>query len=114
MCGEYGFTVNGDVRVDMNRVKARKDAISGRSNKGIEEWRQGLKNCTVMKGIPEMVQLPFTDCPRQLPRAPIDQQLRDFGVLDDSRLTHPPHIKELLPDKNPVCVDDLSTSNRQD
>src|SRR5262245_40484517 len=33
---EYGF-VNGDLRVDMKRVKARKNAISGRSNKGIEE-----------------------------------------------------------------------------
>ncbi len=47
---EYGFDVNGDVRVDMKRVKARKDAISGRSNKGVEEWLRGLKNCTVIAG----------------------------------------------------------------
>jgi pyruvate/2-oxoglutarate dehydrogenase complex dihydrolipoamide dehydrogenase (E3) component len=47
---EYGFSVNGDVRVDMKRVKARKDAVSGRSNKGIEEWLRGLKNCTVVQG----------------------------------------------------------------
>ena len=47
---EYGFTVNGDVRVDMKRVKARKDAVSGRSNKGVEEWLRGLKNCTVLEG----------------------------------------------------------------
>ena len=47
---EYGFSVNGDVRVDMKRVKARKDAVSGRSNKGIEEWLRGLKNCTVIQG----------------------------------------------------------------
>jgi len=46
---EYGF-VTGDVRVDMKRVKARKDAVSGRSNKGIEEWLRGLKNCTVLQG----------------------------------------------------------------
>ena len=45
---EYGFTVNGDVRVDMKRVKARKDEISGRSNKGVEERLRGLENCTVM------------------------------------------------------------------
>jgi pyruvate/2-oxoglutarate dehydrogenase complex dihydrolipoamide dehydrogenase (E3) component len=38
------------VRVDMKRVKARKDAVSGRSNKGIEEWLRGLKNCTVVQG----------------------------------------------------------------
>jgi pyruvate/2-oxoglutarate dehydrogenase complex dihydrolipoamide dehydrogenase (E3) component len=46
---EYGF-VNGDVRVDMKRVKARKDVVSGRSNKGVEEWLRGLKNCTVIQG----------------------------------------------------------------
>jgi pyruvate/2-oxoglutarate dehydrogenase complex dihydrolipoamide dehydrogenase (E3) component len=32
---EYGFAVTGDVRVDMKRVKARKDAVSQRSNKGV-------------------------------------------------------------------------------
>lgn len=47
---EYGFTVNGDVRVDMKRVKARKDEVSGRSNRGVEEWLRGLKNCTVIEG----------------------------------------------------------------
>ena len=46
---EYGF-VNSDVSVDMKRVKARKDAISGRSNRGVEEWLRGLKNCTVLQG----------------------------------------------------------------
>jgi len=47
---EYGFSVNGDVRVDMKRVKARKDAVSGRSNKGVEESLRGLKNCAVIQG----------------------------------------------------------------
>src|SRR5262249_27052528 len=47
---EYGFSVNGDVRIDMKRVKARKDAISGRSTRGVEEWLRGLKNCTVLQG----------------------------------------------------------------
>jgi pyruvate/2-oxoglutarate dehydrogenase complex dihydrolipoamide dehydrogenase (E3) component len=47
---EYGFSVHGDVRVDMKRVKARKDAVSGRSNKGVEEWLRGLKNCRVVQG----------------------------------------------------------------
>jgi pyruvate/2-oxoglutarate dehydrogenase complex dihydrolipoamide dehydrogenase (E3) component len=46
---EYGF-VTGDVRVDMKRVKARKDAVSVRSNKGVEEWLRGLENCTVFQG----------------------------------------------------------------
>jgi pyruvate/2-oxoglutarate dehydrogenase complex dihydrolipoamide dehydrogenase (E3) component len=47
---EYGFAVNGDVRVDMKRVKARKDEVSGRSNHGVEEWLRGLKNSTVIQG----------------------------------------------------------------
>jgi pyruvate/2-oxoglutarate dehydrogenase complex dihydrolipoamide dehydrogenase (E3) component len=47
---EYGFAVSGDVRVDMKRVKARKDEVSGRSNRGVEEWLRGLKNCTVIQG----------------------------------------------------------------
>ena len=47
---DYGFCVNGDVRVDMKHVKARKDAVSARSNKGVEEWLLGLKNCTVLHG----------------------------------------------------------------
>jgi pyruvate/2-oxoglutarate dehydrogenase complex dihydrolipoamide dehydrogenase (E3) component len=47
---EYGFAVNGDVRVDMKRVKARKDEVSGQSNRGVEEWLRGLKNCAVIQG----------------------------------------------------------------
>ncbi len=46
---EYGFAV-GDLRVDMERVKARKDAASARSSKGVEEWLRGTTNCTVIKG----------------------------------------------------------------
>jgi pyruvate/2-oxoglutarate dehydrogenase complex dihydrolipoamide dehydrogenase (E3) component len=46
---EYGFTI-GDMRVDMKRVKARKDAASARSNKGVEEWLRGMVNCTVIQG----------------------------------------------------------------
>jgi len=47
---EYGFEVDGEVRVDMKRVKARKDEISGQSTRGVEEWLRGLKNCTVIQG----------------------------------------------------------------
>src|SRR5271156_2928893 len=46
---EYGFAV-GDVRVDIKRVKARKDAASARSSKGVEEWLRGTTNCTVIQG----------------------------------------------------------------
>lgn len=47
---EYGFAIDGPVRVDMKRVKARKDELSGASNKGVEAWLRGLKNCTVIQG----------------------------------------------------------------
>jgi len=46
---EYGFTI-GDLRVDMTRVKARKDAASARSSKGVEKWLRGTANCTVIQG----------------------------------------------------------------
>jgi pyruvate/2-oxoglutarate dehydrogenase complex dihydrolipoamide dehydrogenase (E3) component len=46
---EYGFST-GDMRVDMTRVKARKDAASARSSTGVEEWLRGLTNCTVIHG----------------------------------------------------------------
>ena len=46
---EYGFSV-GDMHVDMKRVKARKDAASARSSKGVEEWLRRTTNCTVIHG----------------------------------------------------------------
>ena len=46
---EFGFALS-DARADMKRVRARKDEISGRSNKGVEQWLRGLKNCTVIQG----------------------------------------------------------------
>ena len=46
---EYGFAA-GDVRVDMKRVKARKDAASASSSKEVEERLRGAANCTVIQG----------------------------------------------------------------
>ena len=47
---EYGVTIGGPVAVDMKQVKARKDAISGRSSNGVEQWMRGLENVTVYQG----------------------------------------------------------------
>ncbi|HJR76475.1 MAG TPA: FAD-containing oxidoreductase [Nitrospiraceae bacterium] len=47
---DYGVTIGGKVQVDMKRVKARKDDVAGRSNRGVEEWLRGLTNCTVIQG----------------------------------------------------------------
>lgn len=46
---EYGVTLN-NVQVDMKAVKARKDAISAESRKGVESGLRGLANCTVYQG----------------------------------------------------------------
>ena len=35
---EFGVTIGGAVSVDMRRVKARKDEISGESRTGVEKW----------------------------------------------------------------------------
>src|SRR5664279_4520854 len=48
--GIYGVNVEGRVSVDMARVKARKDAVSGKSRTGLESWLKGMKNCTVFQG----------------------------------------------------------------
>ena len=47
---DFGFVVDGGIRVDMKQVKSRKDAISGRSRVGVENWMRGLKNCTTYTG----------------------------------------------------------------
>lgn len=46
---EFGVAA-GPVSVDMARVKARKDEISGRSRTGVESWLRSMKNCTVYTG----------------------------------------------------------------
>jgi pyruvate/2-oxoglutarate dehydrogenase complex dihydrolipoamide dehydrogenase (E3) component len=46
---EFGVDA-GPVRVDMKRVKARKDEISGESRRGVEAGLRGLERCTVYQG----------------------------------------------------------------
>lgn len=47
---EYGVAVDGGIGVDMKRVKARKDEISGKSRTGVESWMKGLTNSQVFQG----------------------------------------------------------------
>lgn len=44
---EFGVDIAGPVKVDMRRVKARRDAISGKSSSGVESGLKGMKNCAV-------------------------------------------------------------------
>jgi pyruvate/2-oxoglutarate dehydrogenase complex dihydrolipoamide dehydrogenase (E3) component len=48
--GEYGVVLKGSSHVDMKAVKARKDAISGKTRAGVESGLRSLKNCTVYQG----------------------------------------------------------------
>jgi pyruvate/2-oxoglutarate dehydrogenase complex dihydrolipoamide dehydrogenase (E3) component len=46
----YGVNIRGGIAVDMKAVKARKDAIVGRSRGNIEGWLRGMEGCTVYNG----------------------------------------------------------------
>jgi pyruvate/2-oxoglutarate dehydrogenase complex dihydrolipoamide dehydrogenase (E3) component len=47
---EFGVDIGGPVRVDMARVKARKDAIVGQSNAGVTGWMESLDHATLYRG----------------------------------------------------------------
>jgi pyruvate/2-oxoglutarate dehydrogenase complex dihydrolipoamide dehydrogenase (E3) component len=47
---DYGFNISGDVTVDMQKVKARKDQIVNKSSSSVESWLRDNKNITVFKG----------------------------------------------------------------
>jgi len=48
--GEYGVEIPGAVRVDMKRVKARKDEIVAKSSQGVRKWMEGLEGGKVYRG----------------------------------------------------------------
>jgi pyruvate/2-oxoglutarate dehydrogenase complex dihydrolipoamide dehydrogenase (E3) component len=48
--GDYGVVLGGEPRVDMQRVKARKDEIVRKSSQGVEKWMEGLKGGKVYRG----------------------------------------------------------------
>jgi len=48
--GPYGIEIHGSVKVDMGRVKARKDAIAGKSSDAVERWMRSLPNTSVVLG----------------------------------------------------------------
>lgn len=47
---DYGVTIDGAISADMKAVKARKDAISGKSKRGVESYLKSLQKCTVYEG----------------------------------------------------------------
>src|SRR3974390_1083117 len=47
---DYGVTIGGPIGVDMEAVKARKDAIVAPSRRGVERSLRNLEGCTVYTG----------------------------------------------------------------
>src|SRR5262245_20292424 len=47
---DYGVRIAGAVEVDMKAVKARKDAVTERSRKSVENWLRGMERCTIFWG----------------------------------------------------------------
>jgi pyruvate/2-oxoglutarate dehydrogenase complex dihydrolipoamide dehydrogenase (E3) component len=48
--GDYGVIVEGEVRVDLARVKARKDDVIAESRNGVEKWLRSTPNVVVFNG----------------------------------------------------------------
>src|SRR5215207_178176 len=47
---DFGVVLDGPVKVDMARVKARVDAVVGKSRAGVEGWLKNMAGCTVIEG----------------------------------------------------------------
>lgn len=47
---DFGIEINGSISVDMEKVKARKDAIVKESTEGVENWLKTTENLTVYEG----------------------------------------------------------------
>jgi pyruvate/2-oxoglutarate dehydrogenase complex dihydrolipoamide dehydrogenase (E3) component len=47
---DYGVLIEGSIRVDMARVRARADEVVAASRAGVESWLRNLPGCTVWHG----------------------------------------------------------------
>lgn len=47
---DYGIRLDGAIKIDMPKVKARADAVSTNSRTGVENHLRGMTGCTVIKG----------------------------------------------------------------
>lgn len=47
---EFGIEINGDISVNLKRVKARKDKLVKNSTEGVENWLKETSNLTVIEG----------------------------------------------------------------
>lgn len=47
---DFGIDFDGDVRIDMHRVKQRADTVSGNARTGVEKYLREMPGCTVITG----------------------------------------------------------------
>jgi pyruvate/2-oxoglutarate dehydrogenase complex dihydrolipoamide dehydrogenase (E3) component len=47
---DFGVMIDSSIRVDMSRVKARKDAVVQQSNQGVTNWLRNAPNVTLIEG----------------------------------------------------------------
>ena len=47
---DYGVLVEGTIRVDMAKVKARADTVAANSRIGLDRWLRDMKGCTLIEG----------------------------------------------------------------
>lgn len=47
---EFGVLLEGDVRIDMAKVKSRADTVIANARRGVREWLDGMDGCTVVEG----------------------------------------------------------------
>jgi pyruvate/2-oxoglutarate dehydrogenase complex dihydrolipoamide dehydrogenase (E3) component len=47
---DFGVALDGQVGVDVKRLKARKDAVVMRASGNVESWLRGMEGCTVYQG----------------------------------------------------------------
>ncbi|MDP6817928.1 MAG: FAD-containing oxidoreductase [Alphaproteobacteria bacterium] len=48
--GDFGIAIEGDIKADMKRVKARKDGIVRQSNQGVTNWMKNMDGLSVFEG----------------------------------------------------------------
>jgi len=47
---DFGVVIGGPVKVDMKRIKARKDKVADAASREVEKWLKGIANLTVVEG----------------------------------------------------------------
>ncbi|HTD90315.1 MAG TPA: FAD-dependent oxidoreductase, partial [Burkholderiales bacterium] len=47
---DYGVMIDSPLRIDMNRVKTRKDQVADTASQNVEKWLKGVPNLTVIEG----------------------------------------------------------------